>query len=385
MKNIIILGSTGSIGTSALRIVEERPDKFRVIGLAARSNLKKLAEQIEKFRPKAVCVADAANAKKLRGMVRRRVKILSGVEGSLELATMDGADVALSAMVGAAGLAPTLAAIKAGRDIALANKETMVTAGRLVMREAKANRVKIIPVDSEHSAIFQAMRGEKGKAVRKITLTASAGPFLNTPVEELRAVTVDQALNHPVWSMGPKITIDSATMMNKGLEVIEASWLFGLPGEKIETLVHPQSVIHSMVEFCDSSVMAQLGLPDMRTPISFALNYPDRLETALPSLDLALAGTLTFQRPDPVKYPALGLAYEALSLGGDAAAVLNAANEVAVEAFLDGRIRFTEIAEIVKRTVRSHNARPAETLAEVLEADKAGRAGAREVISELSA
>ncbi len=381
MKNLVILGSTGSIGVNALKIVEERPDRFNVIGLAAKSNMDRLIGQIEKFRPEIVSMADPAKARELKGLVK--TKVVSGVEGTIECASHPDADMALSAMVGAAGLAPTLAAVKAGKDVALANKETLVTAGELVMREARAAKVKIIPVDSEHSAIFQALRGEKLRNVRTLILTASSGPFIHMPAEQMRKVTVEQALNHPNWSMGKKITIDSATMMNKGLEVIEARWLFNIQPEKIKVVVHPQSVIHSMVEFCDSSVIAQMGLPDMRAPIAFALNYPSRLSIDLPSLDLPGIGSLTFAEPDHDKFPALSTAYEALATGGSAPAVLNAANEAAVEAFLDRKIAFTTICEVVDRTLQACDVTPVRSLADALRADKWARKKSRELIGAI--
>ncbi|MBI5814937.1 MAG: 1-deoxy-D-xylulose-5-phosphate reductoisomerase [Nitrospinae bacterium] len=380
MKSISILGSTGSIGVNALSIIESRPDLFRVVALAARSSAEKLAGQIEKFRPKIVCVADKEKAARLRGMIKRRVKIVTGAEGVIECATHPEADMTLSAIVGASGLPPTMAAIMAGKTVALANKETLVVAGEIVMKEARRRKVKIIPVDSEHSAIFQALRGEKMGNIRKIILTASSGPFLRYSAGQMEKVTVEQALNHPNWNMGPKITIDSATMMNKGLEVIEARWLFNLPPEKIDVVVHPQSVIHSMVEFCDSSVIAQMGLPDMRTPISFALGYPDRVAVDLPSLDLAKIGRLTFEEPDTARFPALRLAYEAMRTGGSATAVLNAANEVAVEAFLAGRIGFTRIAGIVENILGTCETGRINTLADALAVDHRARVAAREMI-----
>jgi len=384
VKNIVILGSTGSIGVNALKIVESRPDRFRVIGLSARSNLKALKIQIEKFGPKIVSVADAKTAKQLRAIIKKRVKIVNGVEGAIECAVSPDADVVLSAMVGAVGLAPTLAAIKAGKQIALANKETMVTAGQLIGKEARAAKVKIIPVDSEHSAIFQALRGEKRLAttVSKLILTASGGPFRTMPISKMRNITVNQALSHPVWNMGPKISIDSATMMNKGLEVIEARWLFNIQPSKIEVLIHPQSIIHSMVEFHDSSVIAQMGLPDMRTPISYALNYPDRLKMDMPRLDLAKIKRLTFEPPDMKKFPSLKLAYGALSAGGSAPAILNAANEVAVAAFLEKKIPFTTISEVVEQALTSISPAAVRNLSEALTADKEARVKAREIIEK---
>jgi 1-deoxy-D-xylulose-5-phosphate reductoisomerase len=384
VRALTILGATGSIGVNALRIVESHPDRFRVEALAAWTNMERLAGQIERFHPKIVSVADAQRAGELRSMVARKVKIVHGAEGAIACAVHEGSEMVLSAMVGAAGLAPTLAAIKAGKLLALANKETLVTAGELVMKEARAARVKIIPVDSEHSAIFQALRGEKMKSVKRVILTASNGPFIDAPMDALHKVTVEQALRHPNWSMGRKITIDSATLMNKGLEVIEARWLFNLPPEKIEVVAHPQSVIHSMVEFIDTSVIAQMGLPDMRAPIAFALNYPDRAAADLPRLDIAAIGKLTFFPPDLIRFPSLALAYEALRMGGRATASLNAANEIAVEAFLEKRIRFTAIPEVCKDVLGKCDGGKIASLPEALDADKRARAHARESVARLA-
>ena len=373
MKNIAILGSTGSIGQNALDIIAGAKNRFCVTGLAARSNIKILARQIEVYKPKIVAVADSASAKKLRAMVGGKVKIIAGEKGIEEVAANSDADLVLSAMVGAAGLLPTIAAIREGINVALANKETIVTAGELVMKEAKANKVKIIPVDSEHSAIFQALRGEKRKSVKAITLTASGGPFYKTPTAKLKNVTPEAALKHPNWKMGAKISIDSATMMNKGLEVIEARWLFNMAPDTIKTVVHPESVIHSMVEFCDRSIIAQLGFPDMKTPISFALAYPERMELATKSLDLAVTGKLTFAKPDTKKFPCLKLAYDALYQGQSAPAVLNAANEVAVEYFLKKKIAFLDIPIVIEKTVSDFIHTSPSSIEEVLEIDRAAR------------
>ena len=373
MKNIAILGSTGSIGRNALEIITGSKDSFRVSALTARSNIKTLARQIDIFKPKIVAVADSASAKKLRAMVDRKVQIRTGEKGFEEVAANSDTDLVLSAMVGSAGLLPTIAAIRAGKNIALANKETIVTAGELVMKEAKANKVKIIPVDSEHSAIFQALRGEKRKSVKAITLTASGGPFYKTAIAKLKSVTPEAALKHPNWEMGAKITIDSATMMNKGLEVIEARWLFNMAPDTIKTVVHPESVIHSMVEFCDRSIIAQLGFPDMKTPISFALAYPERMELDTKSLDLATMKKLTFSKPDTKKFPCLKLAYEALYHGQSAPAVLNAANEVAVESFLKKKIAFLDIPIVIEKTVSDFKHSSFSSIEEVLEIDSAAR------------
>jgi 1-deoxy-D-xylulose-5-phosphate reductoisomerase len=377
-KRIAILGATGSIGRNTLRIVDDASDRFDVVALAGGFNVALLAAQIERYRPSLVAVADRERAKQLRSMVKRRVRIVSGVEGAIEVAACEGIDVVVSAMVGAAGLAPTLAAVEAGRTVALANKETLVVAGELVMRRARACRSKIIPVDSEHSAVFQALAGEKKKSVRRIVLTASGGPFRTTPHRRLAAVTVAEALAHPNWCMGKKITVDSATLMNKGLEVIEARWLFGFDADRIDVVVHPQSIIHSMVEFIDSSVIAQMGLPDMRAPIGYALAWPDRRPLALPSLDLATVGTMTFEAPDTGRFPALRIAYDALRAGGSAPAALNAANEVAVDAFLAGAIGFTDIPAVVEESALGETPSRISTLADALRVDRATRIVAQE-------
>jgi 1-deoxy-D-xylulose-5-phosphate reductoisomerase len=380
VRNIAILGSTGSIGENALQIIANSPDRFRVVALSARANIAKLALQIEKFRPALACVADADKARELKSLVKRRVRIVSGTQGIIECATHPDADTVLTAMVGAAGLAPTYAAVCAGKRVALANKETLVIAGGIVMTEARRSKAAIIPVDSEHSAVFQALRGEKTKAVRRLILTASGGPFLRLPFKQMAKVTVEQALKHPNWSMGPKISIDSATMMNKGLEVIEARWLFDKQVSMIEVVVHPQSVVHSMVEFHDSSIMAQMGPPDMRSPISFALNYPDRLEMDIPRLDFAQLKTLTFEPPDLARFPCLALAYQAMQMGSSAPAVLSAANEVAVEAFLNRKIGFMDIPRLVEKTLNECPAGPVNSIADVLAVDHWARVRSREIM-----
>jgi 1-deoxy-D-xylulose-5-phosphate reductoisomerase len=380
VKKIAILGSTGSIGENALRIIENAPDRFRVVALSARANVEKLAWQIEKFRPSLVSVADADKARELRSMVKRRVRIVTGAQGAIECATHPDADIVLAAMVGAAGLPPTYAAALAGKQVALANKETLVAAGGIVMKAAKKNKAAIIPVDSEHSAVFQALRGEKAKAVRRLILTASGGPFLRMSLAQIARATVEQALRHPNWSMGPKISIDSATMMNKGLEVIEARWLFDMAPSMIEVVVHPQSIVHSMVEFHDSSVIAQMGPPDMRAPISFALNYPDRLEMDIPALDFARLNTLTFETPDVARFPCLALAYQAMEMGSSAPAVLSAANEVAVEAFLNRKIGFLDIHRLVEKTMNECPSSPVNSIADVLAVDHWARIRTREIM-----
>ena len=371
MKKLAVLGSTGSIGVTTLSIVERFPDRFRVVALAAGKNLEKLAQQVRRFQPEVVSISSEADAKHLRSYLPEfRGEILSGVDGLLAVATHSEAEMVMAALVGAAGLPPTLAAIRAGKTIALANKEALVIAGELMTREAKRYQVRLLPVDSEHNAIFQALQGHSRERIKRIILTASGGPFLRRPAEELAGVSIAEALQHPTWKMGNKITIDSATLMNKGLEVIEARWLFDLLPEHVAVIIHPQSVVHSMVEYVDGSVLAQLGIPDMAIPISYILAYPDRLPlTHLPALDLAAAAQLTFFEPDFLKFPCLGLAYEALARGGTCPAVLNAANEVAVANFLSGQICFPEIAAINRRVLDAHNTQPVNNLDDLLEAD----------------
>jgi 1-deoxy-D-xylulose-5-phosphate reductoisomerase len=368
MKSLAILGSTGSIGQSTLAVVAEHSDEFAVTGLAAGQNVKVLAEQIRQFGPVRVSVQDETAAANLRQLLPPGAapEILWGAAGAREVAVASGADLVVSAMVGAVGLAPTLAAIQAGLPVALANKETLVAAGSLVMAAARERGVPIIPVDSEHSAIFQALHGQRPEDVRRLWLTASGGPFRTWDPERLRGVTAAQALKHPNWSMGPKITIDSATMMNKALEVIEASVLFGLPVDQVGVYIHPQSIIHSLVEFVDGSVIAQLGVPDMRLPIAYALTYPRRLPLNSPPLDLCRVGRLTFETPDTARFPGLALGYFAARAGGTMPAVLNAANEMAVAAFLNGRLGFMGIPQTVEATMEAHRREPLESLEQVL-------------------
>lgn len=343
-KPISILGSTGSIGEQTLDVVASFPERYRVVALGAGRNVEKLVRQIEEFHPSLVCVANAEAAAALRAQVTDpALRIVTGDAGLCDVAAC-GAQLVVSALVGAVGLEPTLAAIRAGAHIALANKEVLVMAGALVLREVQKYGVQLLPVDSEHSAVFQALMGQRREDLRRIVLTASGGPFRTWSAERIAQATPQEALQHPRWKMGPKITIDSATLMNKGLEVIEARWLFELAADEIDVLVHPQSVIHSLVEFRDQSVLAQLSLPDMRGPISLALAYPERLPMELPSLDLAAIGRLEFEEPDLARFPCLGLAYRALQGGEAAPAVLNAANEIAVQAFLDGAVNFSAIA-----------------------------------------
>jgi 1-deoxy-D-xylulose-5-phosphate reductoisomerase len=385
LKKIAILGSTGSIGRSTLQVIEKYPDRFQVVSLAAGKNIELLAEQIQRFRPKLAAVLDRQLAKDLVSRIQPdvQVEVLAGSEGYQQVASLAEADMVLSAMVGAAGLIPTLSAIRAGKDVALANKETLVMAGALVMGEVRRHQVRLLPVDSEHNAIFQALEGHRREELKRILLTASGGPFRNMPMEELESVTPAQALAHPNWVMGPKITIDSATLMNKGLEVIEAKWLFDVPVEKIDVHIHPQSIVHSMVEYIDGSVIAQMGIPDMRIPIAYALAYPERLELDLPPLDFFSVKTLTFQEPDLRRFPCLDLAFAACKAGGTMPAVLNASNEVAVQAFLDNRIPFNGIPRMVNQVMQEHALDPAAELEALLEADSWARTRTEEAIQNL--
>ena len=374
MKRISILGSTGSIGVSTLDVIGAHPGEFTVTALAGGRNIARLKRQMERFHPCLVAVIDEAHACELKSLAgTTTTTILFGPEGYREAAAVEDTDMVVSAMVGAAGLLPTLDAIEAGRDIALANKETLVMAGGIVLDKAVQKGVTVIPVDSEHSAIFQCLQGHNREDLHRIILTASGGPFLHTSADELAEVTPAQALKHPNWTMGNKITIDSATMMNKGLEVIEASWLFNVPVSKIEVVIHPESIIHSLVEYKDGSVIAQLGVPDMRVPIAYALSYPRRMNRSGAGLDLVNVGRLTFLKPDPVRFPALRLAYEAAETGGTMPAVLNAANEVAVTAFLDREIGFNEIGRLVEKVLSQHCVRVEPRIEEILAADRQAR------------
>jgi 1-deoxy-D-xylulose-5-phosphate reductoisomerase len=384
LKRLAILGSTGSIGRNVLDVVRQFPERFQIVGLAAGRNLPLLAEQIRDFRPAVVSVQDRELAGELSRLLAsdNPVRVFPGIAGAQEVAAGTQADLVVSAMVGAVGLEPTLTAIREGIAVALANKETLVTAGALVMDAARQHNVPIIPIDSEHSAIFQAIQGNQAKDIRRLWITASGGPFLRKTREELASVTAAEALKHPNWNMGPKITIDSATLMNKGLEVIEASVLFNLPPHRIEVHVHPQSIIHSLVEYIDGSVIGQLGIPDMRVPISYALAYPERLPLNLPPLDLFQVGRLDFEPPDLERFPCLGLAFQALEEGGDMPAVLNAANEVAVAAFLQGAISFPEIARLISQVMAAHAVQPLTSLEQVLAVDRRARQAASTIISQ---
>jgi 1-deoxy-D-xylulose-5-phosphate reductoisomerase len=384
MKTIIILGSTGSIGTNTLDIVQRFPDEFRVAGLTAGNNIDKLEEQIRSFTPRVVAVSQEAAAVTLRQRCAGLpVEILSGEAGIAQVASLPEAELVISAIVGAAGLVPTLTAIRSGKHIALANKEPMVMAGKLMQEEAHKHGVRIFPVDSEHSAIFQSLEGHRLEDVRRLILTASGGALWTVAKNELQHVTPERALKHPNWKMGSKITIDSATLMNKGLEVVEARWLFDIPESRIEVMVHRESIIHSLVEYEDRSMIAQLGLPDMRTPISYAMRYPERLPLDLPSLDLTEIGTLSFCKPDHDRFPCLNLGYESLRTGGTMPATMNAANEIAVDAFLNGGIRFTEIADVIRQTMDAHIPKTVATLEDTLEADRWAREKAESLVHAL--
>ncbi len=372
MKKISILGSTGSIGTQTLDVVRANRDKFEVVAISANSSINLLLEQIKEFKPKYVAVYNETSAKALKEMIPSdiNIEVLSGMEGLISISSLDEIDVLLTAIVGMIGLVPTLEAIKKGKTIALANKETLVTAGQLVMEEARKRNVAILPVDSEHSAIFQCLNGEQNKEIEKIILTASGGPFRGKQREDLIHITKNEALKHPNWDMGRKISIDSSTLMNKGLEVIEAKWLFGVEASDIDVVVHPQSIIHSMVQFIDSSVMAQLGCPDMRLPIQYALSYPDRIVSDFERLDLAKLMTLTFEKPDIGTFPCLKLAYDTLNMGGTYSAVLNSANEVLVNEFLEDKIGFYDIPYYIEKTLDNHSSITNPTLEEILEVDR---------------
>ena len=351
MKKILILGSSGSIGVNTLNVVRYFPDKFKVVGLTVNSNIEVLEQQIKEFKPEFVVVTDESKAKELKSNIGNFCDVLSGYDELANVAKQRDYDILLGAIVGFAGLSPTLEAIKRGKRIALANKETLVVAGEIVTKLVLENNAEIIPVDSEHSAIYQCLVGESLNEVEKLILTASGGPFLNKDKSFFENATVDEALNHPNWKMGNKITIDSATMMNKGLEVIEAKWLFGLPVEKISVVIHPQSIIHSMVQFVDGSIKAQLGLPDMKLPIQYALTFPERLENIFKRTDLPAINTLNFFEPDFEKFECLKLAFEVIKTGGTAPCILNAANEIAVEKFINKKIKFSQISDLINRAL----------------------------------
>jgi 1-deoxy-D-xylulose-5-phosphate reductoisomerase len=381
MKSLSIIGSTGSIGTNALRIVEMFPERFCVKVLAAKNNVSVLAGQIRKFSPDFAVVFDDKSAYELKRITSGSgVEILYGADGYNIAAAYKPVDMVITAMVGSAGLMPTLSAIDAGKNIALANKETLVMAGKIVMERAAAKKVEILPIDSEHSAIFQCIAGHRREDLDKIMLTASGGPFLNLPADKFNDIKPADAMNHPTWEMGRKISIDSATLMNKGLEVMEAGHLFGVSLEDIEVIIHPQSVIHSMVSYKDGSVIAQMGIPDMKGAIAYAISYPERLSLRQPIPDFNSIGSLTFQKPDTGKFPCLDLAFHAGKTGGTLPSVLNAANEVAVEAFLNSRIRFTDIPEVIRKTMERHFVVANPALSDILDADYWARTIAGEQI-----
>lgn len=381
MKRLTILGSTGSIGVSTLEIVAAHRDKFEIVALTGGKNLQLLKKQIEEYSPQVAAVISEESAIALRKMLPGvKTEILHGVPGMIAAACAEDATMVVAAIVGAAGLVPTVAAIRAGKDIALANKETLVTAGHLIMDMIKEQGVQLFPVDSEHSAIFQSLQGHRSDDVKRIILTASGGPFSQYPLNKLKEVSIADALNHPNWCMGRKITIDSATMMNKGLEVIEAKWLFDLPLDRISVVIHPQSIIHSLVEYVDGCVIAQLGVPDMKAPIAYALTYPERVATGVRGLDLAAIASLNFFEPDLQRFPALQLAYRAAGDGESMPAVMNAANEVAVDAFLAGKIKFTDIALLIEKTMSAHDAHSLGSIEEVMSTDLWGRKKTRELL-----
>lgn len=380
-KNIVILGSTGSIGTQTIEVINRHPRLFRVVGLAANSRFDLLSRQVKKFKPKMICIgADAADPSDI-GYAQASSKLVRGPQGLKALAALPGADLVVNALVGAAGLEPTLAAIGAGHDVALANKETLVAGGRLVMRAVNRKKVRLLPIDSEHVALHQCLDGRDPATVRRLILTASGGPFRSHDPKQLQSVKARQALNHPTWSMGEKVTIDSATLMNKGLEMIEAHHLFGIPAERINVVIHPESVIHSMVEFIDGSLIAQLSIPDMRLPIQYALTYPARLPSLVKGCRLEELGELTFHKPDRMTFKCLDLAYRAVEQGGVIPAAMNASNEVAVAAFLEDRIGFMDIPAIVEKTIALFRGGAVAGLPRILEADRRARAEAARIIA----
>jgi 1-deoxy-D-xylulose-5-phosphate reductoisomerase len=374
MRSIALLGSTGSIGVNTLDLVRRFPDRFKIVGMVAGENLKLLAAQIKEFSPRSVAIKNEKDVPRLRKLLgTKRLEICWGVNGATNISTANEVDVVLAAIVGGAGLVPTLQAVQAGKEIALANKEALVMAGEIFVNEAKKANTRLFPVDSEHSAIFQCLQGNRRDEVDKLILTASGGPFLRTPLSRLRNVTISQALKHPNWKMGRKITIDSATMMNKGLEIVEAHWEFDVEPSRIDVVIHPQSVVHSMVRYQDGTIIAQLGMSDMRIPIAYALAYPHRLDGGWRPLEMTDHGELNFLPVDKRRYPALGLAYHALKQGGTMPAVLNAANEIAVDAFLAGKIGFREIHRTIEKTMQGHSPQRARNVEDILEVDRWAR------------
>ena len=381
MKNIVLLGSTGSIGTSTIKVAEDLPQHIRLIGLAAGRRVDDLVAQAGRINPELISISDPTLKESLDAKTPAGIRTTCGKEGLLELATLPEADIVLIAIMGTAGLEPALAAIRAGKDIAVASKEILVMAGEIVMREAKTRGVRVLAVDSEHSAIFQCLDDKPESSVRALWLTASGGPFREKPKEEFASIRLDQALKHPSWEMGRKITIDSATLFNKGLEMIEARWLFDIEMPRVKVIVHPQSIVHSMVEFVDGSIISQLSSPDMCLPIQYALTYPERIASDRVQTDFAKIGTLTFEEPDTEKFPSINLARQAGTVGGTLPAVLNAANEVAVEAFCQSQIGFPGITEVVAQTMETHQTNLDPSLDEILEADQWARQNAEQLIT----
>lgn len=384
MKRIVILGSTGSIGKNALDVISRHRDRFSVVGLSAGSNIDLLEEQINIFKPRVVAVVDEKSAVELRKRIARGTEVLSGEEGINNVAAFEDSDFVLSSIVGFSGLAPTLSAVRAGKIVGLANKESLVTAGAIVMKEAEHYGSKILPVDSEHSAIFQCLDGRDRGFLKRVILTASGGPFVGKKFHELKDVKPADALNHPNWKMGKKVTIDSATLMNKGLEVIEAAHLFSLTADRIAILVHPESILHSLVEFIDNTMLAQMSMPDMKGPISYALSYPERLNDSVAGLRLDMIGKLTFYPPDTETFPCLRYAFDALKEGGTMPAVLNGANEIAVNAFLEKRVPFNAIPVIIDKAMNSHDTKTDIRLESVIEADRWAREKAEGYVYEYS-
>jgi 1-deoxy-D-xylulose-5-phosphate reductoisomerase len=385
LKNICLLGSTGYIGTTAVDVVKENPEEYRVIALGAGRNIELLCTQIEELKPRFAAVENSELADKLKASLSSRLdtRIVAGPDGYIEIATLAEVDLVVAAMSGASGLAPIYAAIRSGKDIALANKETMVTAGSLLMKESRERSVRILPIDSEHSAIQQSIQGHHREDLKRIILTGSGGPFKDHTLEMLATVTPEKALHHPKWKMGKKITIDSATMMNKGLEAIEAKWLFDLDMDQIDIILHPETIIHSMVEYMDGSIIAQLALPDMRLPISYALSYPRHRKGQLPSVDFAEIGHLSFEKPDRKRFRCLDLALKAGYIGQSLPAVLSGANEIAVKAFLDGKITFLEIPQLIENTMKQHELHPIDSIDRALEADQWARARATAILDTM--
>jgi 1-deoxy-D-xylulose-5-phosphate reductoisomerase len=383
VKRIVVLGSTGSIGTSALEVIRAFPQEFQLVGLSCHKNIGLLRKQIALFKPEVCCITELRSYRHfLSQTTKTGVRVLFGEEGLSLLAAWENVDIVLNGLVGAVGLKPTLAAIERGRRIALANKETLVMAGDLINRSARAQKAEVLPVDSEHSAIWQCLKAGKEKEIKKLIITASGGPFHDQPGLDLEKVSQKEALAHPTWYMGKKISVDSATLMNKGLEVIEAHWLFGVPPKKIKVIIHPQSIVHSLVEFVDGSVMAQMSPPDMKLPIAYALFYPERRSLSDHSFNLTEIGELSFSEPDFRRFPCLNLAYEALNCGGTAPAVLNAANEVAVFGFLEEKIKFTRIPEVIEEALSKHQVKSSPQVEEIFEADAWARKKAKALLRE---